>query len=84
MTMTLGWTLLLLCGLVMANLWLLRRNKRRQQESKRAISQRKTADGGVTGSVVASSGTDVSRTKQVDTDHHSPSDGGSDGSGGSD
>ncbi len=86
MTMTLWWTLLIIFGLVLANLWLIRRNKKLQQEKPiREIRQKKTAEGGVTGTIVAGSGTDGSRIKQVDTDHHhSSSDGGSDsgGSGG--
>ena len=86
MTMTLWWTLLIIFGLVLANLWLIRRNKKSQQEKPlREIRQKKTAEGGVTGTIVAGSGTDGSRIKQVDTDHHhSSSDGGSDsgGSGG--
>lgn len=86
MTTTLWWTLLIIFGLVLANLWLIRRNKKLQQEkSKREIRQKKTAEGGVTGTIVAGSGTDGSRIKQVDTDHHhSSSEGGSDsgGSGG--
>ena len=86
MTMTLWWTLLIIFGLVLANLWLIRRNKKLQKEKpKREIRQKKTAEGGVTGTIVAGSGTDGSRIKQVDTDHHhSSSEGGSDsgGSGG--
>lgn len=89
MTVTLWWTLLVIAGLVIANLWLLRRNKRlQQQKPQREIRQKKTADGAVTGTIVAGSGTDGSRIKQVDTDNHhnSPSEGGSDGgsSGGAD
>ena len=86
MTTTLWWTLLIIFGLVLANLWLIRRNKKLQQEKpKREIRQKKTAEGGVTGTIVAGSGTDGSRIQQVDTDHHhSSSEGGSDsgGSGG--
>ncbi len=86
MTMTLWWTLLIIFGLVLANLWLIRRNKKLQQEKpKREIRQKKTAQGGGPGTIVAGSGTDGSRIKQVDTDHHhSSSEGGSDsgGSGG--
>lgn len=87
MTMTLWWTLLIIFGLVLANLWLICRNKKLQQEKpKREIRQKKTAEGGVTGTIVAGSGTDGSRIKQVDTDHHhSSSEGGSDsGSSGGD
>lgn len=86
MTTTLWWTLLIIFGLVLANLWLIRRNKKLQQEKpKREIRQKKNAEGGVTGTIVVGSGTDGSRIKQVDTDHHhSSSEGGSDsgGSGG--
>lgn len=42
MTMTLWWTLLIIFGLVLANLWLIRRNKKLQQEKpKREIRQKK-------------------------------------------
>jgi len=85
MTVTLWWILLIIAGLVLANLWLMRRNKKRLQEKpKREVGQKKTTEGGVTGTIVAGSGTDGSRIKQVDTDHHhSSSDGGSDGGGSS-
>ncbi|MBU0914254.1 MAG: hypothetical protein KKF22_17115 [Gammaproteobacteria bacterium] len=85
MTVTLWWTLLIIAGLVIANLWLLRRNKKlQQQKPQREVRQKKTAEGAVTGTIVAGSGTDGSRIKQVDTDnHHSASDGGSDGGGSS-
>jgi membrane protein implicated in regulation of membrane protease activity len=85
MTVTLWWTLIIIVGLVIANLWLLRRNKKlQQQKPQREIRQKKTAEGAVTGTIVAGSGTDGSRIKQVDTDHHhSASDGGSDSSGSS-
>ena len=84
MTMTLWWTLLIIFGLVLANLWLIRRNKKLQQEKpKREIRQKKTAEGGVTGTIVAGSGTDGSRIKQVDTDHHHRSSEGGSDSGGS-
>ncbi len=85
MTVTLWWTLIIIAGLVLANLWLIRRNKKlQQQKPKREVGQKKTAEGGVTGTIVAGSGTDGSRIKQVDTDHHhSSSDGGSDGGGSS-
>jgi membrane protein implicated in regulation of membrane protease activity len=85
MTVTLWWTLIIIVGLVLANLWLIRRNKKlQQQKPKREVGQKKTAEGGVTGTIVAGSGTDGSRIKQVDTDHHhSSSDGGSDGGGSS-
>ena len=85
MTVTLWWTLLIIAGLVLANLWLMRRNKKRLQEKpKREVRQKKTAEGGVTGTIVAGSGTDGSRIKQVDTTHHhSASDSGSDSSGSS-
>lgn len=85
MTMTLWWTLVIIFGLVLANLWLIRRNKKLRQNSlKQKIEQKKTSDGGVTGTIAATSGTDGSRIKQVDTDHHSPSDTGSDGGSGGD
>lgn len=84
MTVTLWWTLIIIVGLVIANLWLLRRNKKlQQQKPQREIRQKKTAEGAVTGTIVAGSGTDGSRIKQVDTDHHSASDGGSDSGGSS-
>lgn len=85
MTVTLWWTLIIIVGLVIANLWLLRRNKKlQQQKPQREIRQKKTAEGAVTGTIVAGSGTDGSRIKQVDTDHHhNSSDGGSDGGGSS-
>lgn len=88
MTVTLWWTLLIIAGLVIANLWLLRRNKKlQQQKPQRDIRQKKTTEGAVTGTIVAASGTDGSRIKQVDTNHHqSASEGSSDdsGSGGAD
>lgn len=86
MTVTLWWTLIIIVGLVIANLWMLRRNKKlQQQKPQREIRQKKMAEGAVTGTIVAGSGTDGSRIKQVDTDHHhhSASDGGSDSSGSS-
>ena len=85
MTVTVWLTLIIIAGLVLANLWLMRRNKKRLQEKpKREVGQKKTAEGAVTGTIVAGSGTDGSRIKQVDTDHHhSSSDGGSDGGGSS-
>ncbi|WP_127021908.1 hypothetical protein [Rheinheimera mangrovi] len=85
MTVTLWWTLIIIVGLVIANLWLLRRNKKlQQQKPQREIRQKKTAEGAVTGTIVAGSGTDGSRIKQVDTPHHhSVSESGSDSSGSS-
>lgn len=86
MTLTLWWTLFIIIGLVIANLWLLRRNKKlQQQKPKREIRPKNTAQGAVTGTLAAGSGTDGSRIKQVDTgNHHSSSEGCSDGGGGSD
>lgn len=82
--MTLGWMLLLIVALVVVNLWMMRRNKKiLPKKALRTVKQQKTAEGGVTGTIVSGSSTDASRVKQVDTDHRSPSDGDSDGSGGS-
>ncbi len=41
MTVTLWWTLIIIAGLVLANLWLIRRNKKLQQEKPKEKSDRK-------------------------------------------
>ncbi len=79
MTATFWWILVLALGIIIGNLWLIRRSK--GLDAKTEVTQKKSTEGGITGTVVAGSGTDASRIKQVDTDHHSPSDGGSDGGG---
>lgn len=85
MTLNLCWMLLIIFGLVLGNLWLLRLNKKRQQvKPRKEIKQKKTTEGGVTGTIVAGSGTEVHKNKQLDTDHHNSSEGGSDGGGGTD
>ncbi len=84
MTVTFWWILVVALGIIIGNLWLIRRSKGLDAKAKTEVSQKKSTEGGVTGTVVASSGTDASRIKQVDTDHHSTSDGGSDGGSGGD
>lgn len=81
MTATFWWILLIALGIIIGNLWLIRRSKGLVAKPKTEITQKKSAEGGVTGTVVAGSGTDASRIKQVDTDHHNSSDGSSDGGG---
>lgn len=85
MTATFWWILVLVLGIIIGNLWLIRRsNTALKKKPQTEITQKKSTEGGITGSVVAGSGTDGSRIKQVDTDHHhSSSDGGSDGGGSS-
>jgi hypothetical protein len=84
MTASFWWILVVALGIILGNLWLIRRSKGLDAKAKTEVSQKTSTEGGVTGSVVASSGTDASRIKQVDTDHHNTSDGGSDGGSGGD
>jgi len=84
MTASFWWILVIALGIIIGNLWLIRRSKGLNAKTKTEVSQKNSTEGGVTASVVASSGTDASRIKQVDTDHHSQSDGGSDGGSGGD
>lgn len=77
------WILLIALGIILGNLWLIRRSKGLDNKSKTEVIQPKSAEGGITGTVVASTGTDASRIKQVDTEHHSTSEAGSDGGGSS-
>lgn len=81
MTSNFWWVLLIALGVILGNLWLIRRSKGLDSKSKTEIIQPKSAEGGITGTVVAGTGTDTSRIKQVDTGHHSSSDAGSDGGG---
>jgi Na+/glutamate symporter len=84
MTATFWWILAIVLGIIVGNLWLIRRSKGLEKTTTTEVTQKKTTEGAVTGTVVAASGTDASRIKQVDTDHHSSSEGGSDGGSGSD
>lgn len=84
MTATFWWILAIVLGIIVGNLWLIRRSKGLEKTITTEVTQKKTTEGAVTGTVVAASGTDASRIKQVDTDHHSSSEGGSDGGSGSD
>jgi Protein of unknown function (DUF2897) len=84
MTATFWWILAIVLGIIVGNLWLIRRSKGLDKTTITEVTQKKNSEGAVTGTVVAASGTDASRIKQVDTDNHSPSEGGSDGGSGSD
>jgi hypothetical protein len=84
MTATFWWILAIVLGIIVGNLWLIRRSKGLKPATKTEVTQKKSTDGGVTGTVVASTGTDGSRIKQVDADNHGASDVGSDGGGGGD
>lgn len=86
MTATFWWILFVVLGIIIGNLWLIRRSsKGLQKKPQTELDQKKSTEGGVTGTVVAGTGTDGSRIKQVDADnHHNTSDSGSDGGGGSD
>lgn len=83
MTPTFWWILVVVLGIVIGNLWLIRRSKGKglPQNPQTKTGQDKTTEGAITGTLIASNSLDSHKIKQADTDHHqSPSDSGSDSS----
>jgi hypothetical protein len=70
MTAAFWWILLLAFGLILGNLWMLKRSKRLDEQAKAKFRRKKATGAGVTATAVAASPTDSSRLTQVAPDQH--------------